>query len=172
VIRIARVTRRAGAVAALLCFLSGGAPAAEESGSVVLVDGGTLPGAIVRADAEVAVIRSGTSETRVPTRHLVSAQTPLFAAAESQDPFNLYLAGGDRLRGEVVGSGEEVAFDSAAVHGLKLPLHRVTAVCVGTFFGQVQTNYRELFFKQQAAGGDAVIVNRGSTPFSFRAAVL
>ena len=135
------------------------------------VDGRTSTGRIIRADAEVAVIRVGATDSPVPTRHLVSARTGKRAAAQSPDPFNIYLAGGDRLRGKVEGDGENVSFQSAAVRGLKVPLHTATAICLGTFFGQVQTNYRNLFFKQQAAGRDAIIVNRGSKPFSFRAAV-
>jgi len=148
------------------------AEAAAQSAEVSLVDGRTVPGSIVRADAEVTVIRSGGTETTIPTRHLVSARTLVAAVAESPNPYNLYLAGGDRLRGEVEGNGETLSFESKAIRRLDVPLHRATAVCLGTFFGQVQTNYRDLFFKQLRAGRDSIIVNRGSKPFSFRASVL
>ena len=157
---------RAFALAALLAF-----DAHAQTPELAFVDGRTAAGVIVRADAEVTIVRIGSTDKPVPTRHLVAARTGRRASAASPDPFNIYLAGGDRLRGKVEGAGENVSFQSAAVQGLKLPLHKATAVCLGTFFGQVQTNYRDLFFKQQVAGRDAIIVNRGSKPFSFRAAV-
>jgi len=160
---------RSIATAALIGLLA--PSAAAQSAEIAFVDGRKSKGLIVRADPEVAVIRTGSTESRVPTRHLVSAWTGRRAAAVSPDPFNIYLNGGDRLRGKVEGDGEKLAFQSDAIKGLTVPLYRATAVCLGTFFGQVQTNYRDLFFKQQAGGRDSIIVNRGSKPFSFRAAV-
>jgi len=159
------------AAAALLLAASFDAAAQGIEPEVSLVDGRTVRGKLLRADTEVAVVPNGAADTRIPTRHLVSARFSLAPAAVSPDPFNIYLSGGDRLRGKVEGNGENLSFKSAAVSGLKVPLHRTTAVCLGTFFGQVQTNYRDLFFKQQAAGRDSIIVNRGSKPFSFRASV-
>lgn len=162
---------RAVAMAALACSTPLLAVAHAQGAEVAFVDGQSSAGRIVRADPEVVVIHGKSGETRVPTRHLVSARSATPALAASPDPFNLYLSGGDRLRGKVEGSGESLTFSSKTVAGLKVPLHRVTAVCLGTFFGQVQTNYRDLFYKQQAAGRDSIIVNRGSKPFSFRATV-
>jgi len=108
----------------------------------------------------------------VPLRSIVAATLPGQATEHSTDPFNVYRAGGDRLRGQVEGSGEELVFSSGAVSGLRMPLAEVEAVCLGTFFGQVQAAYRALFETQRATGQDAVVVNRGSKPFSFRANVV
>ncbi|MHC4953121.1 MAG: NPCBM/NEW2 domain-containing protein [Planctomycetota bacterium] len=166
-----RATAVAG-VASLLLL----AVAASAGPELALVDGRSVDGVLLRADKEVAVVRSGTRDIRIPTLHVVSATLDTPRGTPSPDPYNLYLSGGDRLRGKIegvaAGDSAAISLDSAAVKGLKVPLHRVTAVCVGTFFGQVQTNYRTLFEKQRVAGRDSIVVNRGSKPFSFRASVL
>ena len=80
---------RSVATAALVGFFASNATA--QTAEIAFVDGRKTKGLIVRADPEVAVIRTGSTESRVPTRHLVSAWTGRRAAAVSPDPFNIYL---------------------------------------------------------------------------------
>jgi len=146
--------------------------ASAEPTGVALVDGRSQPGLLISADAEKAIVLVSGKRIEFATRLLVSARLAPDALEVSPDPFNIYLAGGDRLRGKVDGEGESIVFESKAIKGLKTNLDSVSAVCLGTFFGQVQTNYRTLFEKQRAAGRESIVVNRGSKPFSFRASVL
>jgi hypothetical protein len=146
--------------------------------SVSLVDGRRIAGrliAIEKSDSGlVALIGKGEGVERVPARLLIGATFAVKPARASPDPFNLYLAGGDRLRGKIEGRGEKLKLISKQISEFTVPLATVQAVCVGTFFGQVQANYRALFDRQreQTPLRDSVVVNRGSKPFSFRAVVL
>jgi len=136
---------------------------------VTLVDGTVHDGAVLeKTEGGFAVF----GDLKVPLRSLVSVTTGVASQAASPDPFNLYRLGGDRLRGKVEGAGEEVTLAAEAVSGLKVPLREVEAICLGTFFGQVQTNYRDLFEVKRAQGRDSVVVDRGSKPFSFNGVVL
>jgi len=180
---VTRHRRLAYLVTACL-ILAGLAPPASAGPGVALVDGAVHRDVLLlRTEDGFAILqriaadddgnKSEAPDTfRVPVRSLVAADLTARPETPSPDPFNLYRAGGDRLRGKVEGSGEEVTVVSKAVAGLKLPLSEVEAICLGTFFGQVQTNYRDLFEDQRAEGRAAVVVNRGSKPFSFRADVL
>jgi len=154
----------------ILCLFALPATAAPH---VSLVDGTSHPGAILmRVEGDVAIFRKGGEKLRLPLRSLVAATLAAKAQTPSPDPFNLYRAGGDRLRGKVEGSGTEVTFSSKAISGLKLTLPEVEAICLGTFFGQVQANYRQLFETQRGSGKDTVVVNRGSKPYAVRGTVL
>ena len=139
---------------------------------VALVDGRTQRGVLVSADTDKAVVLVGGKRMEFPTRLLVSARLAPDPAEVSPVPYNLFLAGGDRLRGKVDGDGEAILFESATVKGFRTSLEQVSAVCLGTFFGQVQTNYRNLFERQRGRERESIVVNRGSKPFSFLASVL
>jgi hypothetical protein len=153
----------------ILCLFALPATAAPH---VSLVDGTSHPGAILlRIEGDVAIFRKGSEKLRLPLRSLVAATLAAKPQTPSPDPFNLYRAGGDRLRGKVAGSGTEVTFSSKAISGLKLTLPEVEAICLGTFFGQVQANYRQLFETQRTAGRDSVVVNRGAKPFAFNGVI-
>jgi hypothetical protein len=140
---------------------------------VFLVDGTNHPGAILlRVEKKTAIFRKGTGKLELPLRSLVAVSLPAKPHTPSPDPFNLYLADGDRLRGKVEGAGTEVTLSSKSVKGLKVELAEVEAICLGTFFGQVQANYRALFERKRLDRRDSIVVNRGSKPFAFNAGVL
>ena len=146
--------------------------------SVSFVDGRRLDGRLVAIENKdgmlYAVVAKDDGIESVPARMLIGAEFSIKAERPSPDPFNLYLSNGDRLRGKVEGSEGALLLESEQVKGYRVPLAQIDAVCVGTFFGQVQANYRALFDRQREARPrrDSIVVNRGSKPFSFRAAVL
>ncbi|MEM8885299.1 MAG: NPCBM/NEW2 domain-containing protein, partial [Planctomycetota bacterium] len=144
--------------------------------SVSLVDGTRVVGTLAAVESKdgvlVAIIARKGGESRMPLRAVVGATYAVSQQEPSPDPFNLYLAGGDRLRGKVEGRGDAVTLASKHVAGLERKLAQVEAICVGTFFGQVQAAYRAEFEKQLRAGRDTVVVNRGSKPFPIRAVLL
>lgn len=152
--------------------IAGRLVAIEQGGADV--DGAQKGGAQENGTGLVALIGKGEGTERVPARLLIGATFAVKRLRASPDPFNLYLAGGDRLRGRIEGSGEKLKLVSKQIKGFTVPLSVVDAVCVGTFFGQVQANYRALFDRKRSQKPlrDSVVVNRGSKPFSFRAVVL
>jgi hypothetical protein len=88
------------------------------------------------------------------------------------NPYNLYLHGGDRLRGAVTGEGEHVRLDSPVVLGLRVPLDDVRAVRFGRLLGALQASYGDVFDAELKKGRDAIVVQRDTRPFPIHARVL
>lgn len=163
---------RAAARAALCLLLASGLAAAEPK--VVFVDGREVAGVIVTADGTTALVQGADgSREEVAVKSLVLAvgadpkKAPLAGS-----PFNLYLHGGDRLRGAVTGDGEVVRLDSPSVLGLRVPLDGVSAVRFGRLLGARQASYGEVFDKELARGRDAIVIQRDTRPFPIYARVL
>ncbi len=148
--------------------------ALDAAPTVVLVDGREIPGFIGTSDAETAVVHVADGGTeRIPVRSLVLAT----AADPKRAPgagsaFNLYLHGGDRLRGAVTGEGERVRLDSPVVLGLRVPLDDVRAVRFGRLLGALQASYGDVFDKELEKGRDAIVIQRDTRPFPIHARVL
>jgi hypothetical protein len=165
--RSARALRAAAAV--LLA-----AAAAPADPLVDLVDGGAIEGVLVSVESGTAVVRARGGETRrIPVTSLVLATS----AAPSRAPgaggsFNLFLHGGDRLRGAVTGAGERVALDSPVVLGLSVPLDAVRAVRFGRLLGASQLSYEEIFDRELERGRDSIVLQRDTKPFPVPARVL
>ena len=142
--------------------------------TVALVDGREIPGAIVTADGETAVVQApGGDAEKVPVRSLVLATADQAKRAPGAgNPFNLYLHGGDRLRGAVTGDGEHVRLSRPVVLGLRAPLDAVRAVRFGRLLGPLQASYGEVFDKELEKGRDAIVVQRDTKPFPIHARVL
>lgn len=159
---------RAAAVLLLAAALAAADP------SVALVDGREMAGVIVTADGETAIVQvPGGEAEKVPVRSLVLATTAdAKRTPGAGSPFNLYLHGGDRLRGAVTGDGENVRLLSPVVLGLKAPLDAVSAVRFGRLLGPLQASYGEVFDKELEKGRDAIVVQRDTKPFPFHARVL
>lgn len=159
---------RAGAAVLLGAALAAAAP------TVVLVDGREIEGVLETAYGETAVVRTtGGGEERIPVRSLVLATAPdPKKAPGAGNPFNLYLHGGDRLRGAVTGEGTEVRLDSPVVLGLRVALDDVRAVRFGRLLGALQSSYGEVFDKELEKGRDAIVIQRDTRPFPIRARVL
>ncbi|MFI5403257.1 MAG: NPCBM/NEW2 domain-containing protein [Planctomycetota bacterium] len=159
-----------GTVSAVL--LAAGLAAAAPT--VVLVDGREIEGALGTAYDGTAVVHhpGGTSE-KIPVTSLVLA-TAMDAkrAPGAGSPFNLYLHGGDRLRGAVTGEGEHVRLDSPVVLGLRVPLDDVRAVRFGRLLGALQASYGDVFDAELKKGRDAIVVQRDTRPFPIHARVL
>jgi hypothetical protein len=141
---------------------------------VDLVDGSSLEGVLVSVSDGTAVVRAADgSERRLPVESLVLATEPAPKPAPGADtPFNLYLHGGDRLRGAVTGSGEEVLLSSPVVLGFRRPLDDVLAVRFGRLLGALQASYGEAFDRELERGHDSVLVQRDTKPFPIPARVL
>jgi hypothetical protein len=157
--------------AALSLLLAALAAAAEPK--VVLVDGREMPGLLVTVEGGVATVSTAGGAERVPVESLVLAtglETKKAPGAGS--PFNLYLHGGDRLRGAVAGDGERVRLDSPVVLGLAVPLDEVKAVRFGRLLGSLQASYGEVFDRELARGRDAIVIQRDTRPFPIYARVL
>ncbi len=163
----------AGARAGIAALLFGAAWAAAAP-AVVLVDGREIEGVIATSDGETAVVHiQGGGEERIPVRNLVvaTALDPKRAPGAGT-PFNLYLHGGDRLRGAVAGAGEEARLDSPVVLGLRVPLDAVRAVRFGRLLGPQQYSYAEVFDKELQKGRDVIVIQRDTRPFPIQARVL
>ena len=140
--------------------------------TAVLVDGEVLPGVtFVRGDKATVVLRAADGKERtLPAAQLVSVAFD-GAAEPLPDPYNLYLANGDRLRGRVAGAGEDVSWESE--HGrLRFPLAAVRAVRFGRLLEGVKAKYVEAFRREMKRGRDVVIVQRDTRPFPVYASVL
>lgn len=163
-----RVLLAAGAV-----LFAGGLAAAEPK--VVLVDGSTIAGTLMSVEDGIATIApaGGGEPRKVPVTSLVRTTTEDAKRAPGADtPFNLYLHGGDRLRGAVTGADSGVSLDSPIVQGLRLPLDRVRAVRFGRLLGALQSAYGEVFDKELERGRDAIVIQRDTRPFPIHARVL
>ncbi len=163
----------AGARAGIAALLFGAAWAAAAP-TVVLVDGREIEGAIGTSDGETAVVHlAAGGEERIAVRNLVvaTAADPKRAPGAGA-PFNLYLHGGDRLRGAVTGAGEEVRLDSPVVLGLRVPLDAVRAVRFGRLLGPQQYSYAEVFDKELQKARDVIVIQRDTRPFPVQARVL
>jgi hypothetical protein len=158
--------------AALLLVVAAHAVAAPK---VVLVDGREIEGVLVSTgEGGNALVRrpDGTLET-LPVESLVLATAPdPKKAPGAGSPFNLYLHGGDRLRGVVAGEGEHVRLDSPIVLGLRVALDEVKAVRFGRLLGALQTSYGEVFDRELERGRDAIVIQRDTRPFPVYARVL
>jgi hypothetical protein len=147
---------------------------AAADGKVVLVDGSTIDGVLVSVESGMAVVRPGEGEPqRIPVTNLVLAtsDTPSRAPG-AESPYNLYLHGGDRLRGAVTGAGEEVRLDSPVVLGLAVPLDAVRAVRFGRLLGATQASYEEVFDRELGRGRDSIVIQRDTKPFPVPSRVL
>lgn len=150
------------------------AAAAAAAPTVVLVDGRQIPGVIATCDGTTAVVLdAGGGADRIPVKSLVLATAaPGKPAPGAGSPFNLYLHGGDRLRGAVTGAGAELRLDSPIVLGLRVPLDAVRAVRFGRLLGALQAAYGEVFEKELDRGRDMIVVQRDTRPFPIQARVL
>jgi hypothetical protein len=149
------------------------AAAAATPPRVVLVDGREIPGVIATCDGETAVVHALGGTERIPVRSLVlaTAAEPRRAPGAG-NPYNLYLHGGDRLRGVVTGEGTVVRLDSPVVLGLRVPLDDVRAVRFGRLLGALQASYGDVFEKELQRGRDTIVVQRDTRPFPIQARVL
>jgi hypothetical protein len=159
---------RAAAAALLVATL------AAADGKVVLVDGSTIDGTLVSVESGTAVVRPLEGEPqRIAVTNLVLATSGESRRAPGADsPFNLYLHGGDRLRGALTGGGEEVRLDSPVVLGLAAPLDAVRAIRFGRLLGATQASYEEVFDRELERGRDSIILQRDTKPFPVPARVL
>ncbi|MGH7163451.1 MAG: NPCBM/NEW2 domain-containing protein, partial [Planctomycetota bacterium] len=157
---------RAGAL--LLAF----AAAAAAAPSVSFLDGKEVEGArLLEAGPGEARIETSAGIWTVPTRNLAAARWDAPPAAAAGAP-NLYLLGGDALRGTVRGEGAEVVLDGMGVAGFRAPLASVAAVRFGRLLGATQAAYEEAFQGLRAQGKDAVLVQRETRPFPLDARVI
>jgi len=168
-----RVRREIRARAASVAILVAAGMAAAEP-KVVLVDGSTIDGTLVSVEEGTAVVQGADGQSqRIPVMNLVQAvAADARKAPGSGSPYNLYLHGGDRLRGAVTGTGEEVRLDSPIIAGLSVPLDRVRAVRFGRLLGALQSSYGEVFDKELEGGRDAIVIQRDTRPFPIYARVL
>ncbi|MCK6458879.1 MAG: NPCBM/NEW2 domain-containing protein [Planctomycetes bacterium] len=141
---------------------------------VVLVDGSAIEGPLVSVENGIAVVRAKEGEPqRIPVTSLVLATSGESKRAPGADgPMNLYLHGGDRLRGAVSGTGEEVRLSSPVVIGLAVPLDAVRAVRFGRLLGALQASYGEVFDREVEKGRDSIVIQRDTKPFPVPARVL
>jgi NPCBM/NEW2 domain len=171
---VSRAATRPGVVlgAAAAVLLTATLAAAE--GRVVLVDGSTIDGTLVSVESGMAVVRArGGEPQQIALTSLVLATSDSSKRAPGSDsPYNLYLHGGDRLRGAVTGAGEEVRLDSPVVLGLAVPLDAVRAVRFGRLLGALQASYGEVFDRELERGRDSIVIQRDTKPFPIPARVL
>ncbi|HEX5137335.1 MAG TPA: NPCBM/NEW2 domain-containing protein [Planctomycetota bacterium] len=160
---------RASAFVLLVAGLALAAPEAK----VFTVDGGAIDGKLLTVESGTAVVSTADGRRQIPVTNLVLATS---ATAENAPgtgtPFNLYLHGGDRLRGAVTGTGGSVRLDSPVVLGLVVPLDAVRAVRFGRLLGALQASYGEVFEKEFERGRDSIVIQRDTKPFPVPARVL
>lgn len=140
--------------------------------TAVLVDGEVLENVtLLRGDAKTVVFQQAGAERTLPAARIVSIAFDTRTDAPP-DPYNLYLANGDRLRGSVSGAGESVRLESRSASGLAFPLASVKAVRFGRLLAGVKAKYVDAFRRELARGRDVVIVQRDTRPFPVYANVL
>jgi hypothetical protein len=158
---------RGGAVLLLLVLRAAAAP------SLALLDGRVVEGArLVLADGVTARVETPAGEWRLPLRNLASLLEREASAEVPPGPRNLYLHGGDELRGTVRGEGMSLAFAGPGLSGLRVPLDRVRAVRYGRLLGAAQATYDEIFLRLLDAGANSVVVQRDAKPFPIDARVV
>lgn len=141
--------------------------------SLVLLDGRVVEGArLLDADDATARFETPGGEWRVPLRNLASLLEREAPAEVPPGPRNLYLYGGDALRGTVRGEGAFLAFSGPGVSGLRVPLDRVRAVRYGRLLGAAQATYDEIFLRLLEAGANSVLAQRDAKPFPVDARVV
>jgi len=151
------------------------AATAAAAPKIVLVDGTELDDALLVAveKGRASVQEAGGGLRQLPVESLVLATAPdpqRTPAAGS--PFNLYLRGGDRLRGAVTGDGDHVRLDSPVVVGLRVHLDDVAAVRFGRLLGALQASFGEAFDREMKRGRDVIVIQRDTRPFPVNGRVL